>query len=441
MKSLPYFVCALILLLIPSRAISSSPSESQRLLESAEARLERDLFDEALADLNEVIRHGHDLHKAHYLRGEVYELKLDDERSRADFEIVLSLKPRTASDYAWRGKTKGRLGDGPGAARDYDKAIELDSRCALAYAARANRNSRKDPAAAMRDFDLAVESDPENAYFRWTRGSFQERAGDVEGALADYSRAIAISPDHASSLIGRARILANRNQNAAALADLDSLVAAKPNDESAFYWRGRLKVRMGDYPSAVADLTKTIDLNRPARVAFGEHNDILFLRLGLRFRGLAHFMNRSWSQAGEDLAKMIGLLKEPEVRLYPEDRLEAHFFSYLTYARLGETAKAEAAARFVETRLTDSREDAWARLVVRFLLGQMPEKIFLESAPVSDETESRNRLCEARFYSGVMRAIRGDKAGAAALLEKSIAAQADIPASDAAGAELRALKF
>ena len=82
--------------------------------------------------------------EALFLRASVYrdrpcppeQAKADCEASLADFTAVLHLNPRHADSYASRASTRIGLQDFAAALADCEKAIQLDSKCVLAYRVR-----------------------------------------------------------------------------------------------------------------------------------------------------------------------------------------------------------------------------------------------------------------------------------------------------------------
>lgn len=74
------------------------------------------------------------------------------------------------------------------------------SRRAEGFASRASYKHKKgDFKGALKDFDAAIEINPDNAEFYDYRGETRRAMGDDEGAIADYERSIRIDPTYAAS--------------------------------------------------------------------------------------------------------------------------------------------------------------------------------------------------------------------------------------------------
>jgi tetratricopeptide (TPR) repeat protein len=111
----------------------------------------------------------------------------------ADFDRVIESSP--SRDLAWisRASLRALLGDSPGMLADVEHAIEkLQTNVSLAYSLRATVSESKNQlAAALADFDRAIELGPEDQFLAPTygeRGLVRQRMGDVDGAKQDLIR-------------------------------------------------------------------------------------------------------------------------------------------------------------------------------------------------------------------------------------------------------------
>lgn len=53
---------------------------------------------------------------------------------------------------------------------------------------------------AIQDFDLAIEMEPDNAYFYSCRAYIRDKTGNTEGSVADYTKALELDPEDAITL-------------------------------------------------------------------------------------------------------------------------------------------------------------------------------------------------------------------------------------------------
>jgi tetratricopeptide (TPR) repeat protein len=135
----------------------------------ARAHLEAHGYDDAIHDLDEVIRLAPDWAEAYFARG----------LSRSELLEV------HGHDKAYH-----RL-----AVADFDEAIRLDPHKAKYFSGRGVEYSRMaDYAHSIPDFDRALKIEPNSASFLYLRGQDRRDNGDKKGAEADIARAKKINP-------------------------------------------------------------------------------------------------------------------------------------------------------------------------------------------------------------------------------------------------------
>ena len=78
---------------------------------------------------------------------------------------------------------------------NYDKAIKLDPKFAIAYNNRGIAYGQKgDDDRAIADFDTAIKLDPKSADTYYNRGIAYGQKGDYDRAIADFDTAIKLDP-------------------------------------------------------------------------------------------------------------------------------------------------------------------------------------------------------------------------------------------------------
>jgi tetratricopeptide (TPR) repeat protein len=134
---------------------------------------------------------------------------------------------------------------------------------------------------------------------------------------------------------------------------------------------------------AIRDFTKALELD-PA------------IENALLFRGLTRFETRDWKGAVSDLSAAGE--QDPQSQDYPR------LLIWIARVRLGEREAAEPELRkYVRERPVED----WWRSLANHLLGELKEEELLLAAG-----NSRDRLCEARFYAGCRCSIEGDREAA-----------------------------
>jgi tetratricopeptide (TPR) repeat protein len=97
--------------------------------------------------------------------------------------------------YTNRGVEYGGKGENDHAIADYDQAIKLDPKNALAFNNRGNvYGANGDSDRAIADYDQAIKLNPKYAAALYNRGIAKQRKGDMEGANADIVQARQLQP-------------------------------------------------------------------------------------------------------------------------------------------------------------------------------------------------------------------------------------------------------
>jgi tetratricopeptide (TPR) repeat protein len=152
----------------------------------------------------------------------------------ADYSEAIRLDgPRKALSRYGRGLARSKLGEFTAAAEDLRQAIGLDrsleheqadGRAELAYVLL----QLGDPAAAIGEYNKAIEGEPTRVSLYLRRASAHVAGGDHAAAEADYTRAIDLDSRCAEALASRARIRAAAGRNHEAEADTQLAISIEP---------------------------------------------------------------------------------------------------------------------------------------------------------------------------------------------------------------------
>lgn len=143
---------------------------------------------------------------------------------------------------------------------DFDKAIELLPKYAMAYYNRGNLyQKQKKYEQALADFNYAIRyrRDFDKAYNN--RGTLYKEINRLDEALVDYDRAISLNPDYHMAFNNRGSVYILQKQYQRAIEDLDQAIAIKPDFAEAFGNRGIAKLKMNNAEGCV-DLKSAADL-------------------------------------------------------------------------------------------------------------------------------------------------------------------------------------
>ena len=302
----------------------------------------------------------------------------------ADYQRATDPDPTSASGYASRAQFRTAMGDLDGALADFNRAIELDANSAPAYNGRANVRRAKH---------------------------------DVNGALADYNHAIELDGGYATAYYNRAITKQDKGDLNDALADLNPAIQLDPNNAAAYNSRGTVMAMNGDLDGALADYNRAIELE-PKNAATYNNRAALF------------FATRNWGAALQDYDRFLELSKEDQE--YPR------LYVWLIRVRTGQTGAAN--KELVDYLQQRGNTADWFSTVTGHVLGKKSDADLLTAAKSSDKRKERGQLCEAWFYIGMKKLMAGDKAGAEACFNKSLATdQKDSTEYHFARAELKAL--
>lgn len=150
------------------------------------------------------------------------------------------------------------------ALRDYDEALRLDPRRALARASRGwTRSALGDVAGAREDWQVAVDVAPLDAAAWSNLAEAQRRLGDLDQALACAERALRLQPELAGAWLTRGDVLRDRGDLERAAADYGRCLELDPRMGLALNNRAAVRQRLGDIDGAEADLRAAVDHGPP----------------------------------------------------------------------------------------------------------------------------------------------------------------------------------
>jgi lipoprotein NlpI len=191
-----------------------------------------------------------------------------------------------------------------------------------------------------------------------------------------------------------------------ALEEFDKAIklGAPSRDLASFYYnRGRTKMRMVDDEGAARDFEKSISLepeDTDRRYMVGLH--LFDIRRLAEAR--AHL-----TQALEVLGKRRSISPYLIFRIWEIDLLEGK-------------ALAEVRANAKKTR-DEVKPSAWLGRLYAFFCGELDEVALIKAAADRDPHVQKGKLCEAYYYSAMVRLAAGDKPGARKLLEQCVSTE------------------
>jgi tetratricopeptide (TPR) repeat protein/S1-C subfamily serine protease len=167
-----------------------------------------------------------------------------------------------AYTYNNRGNSKSDLENKEGAIADYNLAIALNPKYAMAYNNRGTAKSDlRNIEGAIADYNLAIELNPKYAMPYINRGIIKSTLGKRKDAIVDFDRAIALNPKSTDAYNNRGIAKSALADKKGAIADFDLSIALNPNISEVYYNRGNAKLALGDKQGAITDFDRAIALN------------------------------------------------------------------------------------------------------------------------------------------------------------------------------------
>lgn len=168
-------------------------------------------------------------------------------------------------------------------------AIKINDTYAEAYYTRAIVfTNRMNVEAAMADYEMAVEHDPDYWQAYNNMGTLYLDKLDIDKALENYTRGISVRPsddtvrkaaekdaskyqpaDTPLMYVNRGKVYRLNRENAAAIADFNKAIEFNPNDDKAYLNRGLAFQAEKNYEAAIRDCNKAGELD-PANIEAGK---------------------------------------------------------------------------------------------------------------------------------------------------------------------------
>lgn len=239
-----------------------------------------------------------------------------------------------------------------------------------------------------------------------------------ERALADLHAAIHVNPYYTPAYLLRGQIFAGKKEFAAAIADFNRVIAQDTSVAIAFHQRAIAHQGNMDYRHALTDFDKALALE--------PRNALL-----LRDRAIAHRDSGNYDQAAHDYEQAMRLgfsAIDPHplaellffqgrfhqsaqtlhqvVRIKPDNR-HAALWRYLALSKANDDRAA--ARELAEQSARAAADKRWPTAVFEYYLGKIDESSLYAATEAADETPKSDRQCQANFYVGEAKLLKGAK--------------------------------
>lgn len=164
-----------------------------------------------------------------------------------DFEVALTIDPKSADTYKDLAIAYVRLGNHEKAVESYKKAIELDpndTKALLALGMEYYNNKKYDE--CINTMKELLKKDPENKDAVSYLALSYDLQGNREKALEAYANALAKNPEDSDLYFNRGRLFYMANDYVNAAKDFEKVAELSPEDFDAIYNVGNTYLSIGD---------------------------------------------------------------------------------------------------------------------------------------------------------------------------------------------------
>ena len=203
------------------------------------------------------------------IQGEYKRNKGDYKGAIADYNSALRIDGKNAIAYNNRGVARYLLKDNSGAIADYNLALRFNPNFAKTYNNRGlARYVLGDKQGAITDYNLSLRLDPKFALAYNNRGLARSDLGDKQGAITDYNLALRFDPKLATAYYNRALARYDLGDNQGAIVDNNSALRIDPKFALAYNNRGLARSKLGDKQGAIADYNSALRFDPKLATAY-----------------------------------------------------------------------------------------------------------------------------------------------------------------------------
>lgn len=228
----------------------------------------------AVKELSKLVRKNRDYYPLYILQGAaLYNLEKPQE-AEAAYSKAVELAPDAALPLIHRGGFYTREEEYEAAVADFDEALKRDP---ADQAVRFGRGFAsclaRDYDSAIKDFNAALAGHPDWAKSSivleafYNRGALRLERKSFRGAIRDFDRAIQLDPEYAESYLSRGLAYRGMKKYSKAISEMTIAIHRKPDYTEAYFQRALTHIKRKHYSRAAADMKKVIEL-QPGNAKF-----------------------------------------------------------------------------------------------------------------------------------------------------------------------------
>lgn len=244
-----------------TEALRFSPENRTYMLLRADTRAEMKRYDEALDDIEHMLRREPQAASVWSEKGRICILKNDTLSALEAFTRATEYDKTNPAVWSALGVTSLMLNREDDAYVQLTQAINLGSKWAGDYINRGLIHyHRHNYRGALSDYDQAVKLAPKEAESYYNRGVMRQEVGDYNRALADFNKAIDLEPERVEMRYQRGLVLMQLKQWREVEKDMNALIERYPYFLPAYYLAAQAKTQQGNQAAAYRYRQKARDL-------------------------------------------------------------------------------------------------------------------------------------------------------------------------------------
>ncbi|KAF3887995.1 MULTISPECIES: serine protease [Nostocales] len=240
------------------KAIRTKPNFYQAWYAKGRAQRLQRKYKEALVSFNQATSYNSTYDPAWRELGDTLFALNRYEEARQALEKVVELKPDEFMAYRGLCSVLAELGNYAQAIKACDRAIKINPQ-PLQYILRGEiHRNMGDTQEAIKDFDTALNLQPDNPFAYRQQGVARSQEGNYQGALADLNKAISLQSDNAYAYVERGVVYAQMGNRLAFVEDFNKALHLEPDSASIYSKRGLARYYLQDFKGAIEDYTTAI---------------------------------------------------------------------------------------------------------------------------------------------------------------------------------------
>jgi len=180
--------------------------------------------------------------------------------SMTELDLLLKKDPQYSDAYFWMGMNFEGEEDTTRAKLSYQKAVEFDSDHLRSYLRLGKLYSLEKDPVALQYYDNALRIDSMSLDAAFSKAYFFHQRGDLDQAITAYRNIINRNPQNSDALFNIGLIHMEQAEYEEAYKQFNLITRIEPTKAIAFYYRGEASELQGDTEAALEDYKQALNL-------------------------------------------------------------------------------------------------------------------------------------------------------------------------------------